>query len=123
MSIYKSLHTLSLHDALASSKRFAREGFLVKVGRRGGDKLQPLVDEIEAAGGRVAARGLDARIPDDVTAFIAEAEAAAQHEGVIFNIGATGNFPILDTHPQEIGKESCREQGCPYEEISVVAVS
>src|SRR3546814_5940950 len=78
MSIYKSLHTLSLHDALASSKRFAREGFLVKVGRRGGDKLQPLVDEIEAAGGRVAARGLDARIPDDVTAFLAEAEARSE---------------------------------------------
>src|SRR3546814_7159036 len=92
MSIYKSLHTLSLHDALASSKRFAREGFLVKVGRRGGDKLQPLVDEIEAAGGRVAARGLDARIPDDVTAFLAEAEAAAPLEGVIFNIGANVNF-------------------------------
>src|SRR3546814_17286176 len=71
--------------------------FLVKVGRRGGDKLQPLVDEIEAAGGRVAARGLDARIPDDVTAFLAEAEAAAPLEGVIFNIGANVNFPILDT--------------------------
>src|SRR3546814_3806398 len=81
----------------AIAKRFAREGFLVKVGRRGGDKLQPLVDEIEAAGGRVAARGLDARIPDDVTAFLAEAEAAAPLEGVIFNIGANVNFPILDT--------------------------
>src|SRR3546814_9793509 len=65
----------------AIAKRFAREGFLVKVGRRGGDKLQPLVDEIEAAGGRVAARGLDARIPDDVTAFLAEAEAAAPQIG------------------------------------------
>src|SRR3546814_2055214 len=50
----------------AIAKRFAREGFLAKVGRRDGDKLQPLVDEIDAAGGRVAARGLDARIPDVV---------------------------------------------------------
>src|SRR3546814_15396457 len=59
-------------------------------------RSQPLVDEIEAAGGRVAARGLDARIPDDVTAFLAEAEAAAPLEGVIFNIGANVNFPIPD---------------------------
>src|SRR3546814_19347437 len=44
-----------------------------------------------------AARGLDARIPDDVTAFLAEAEAAAPLEGVSFNIGANVNFPILDT--------------------------
>src|SRR3546814_3214393 len=43
------------------------------------------------------ARGLDARSPDDVTAFLAEAEAAAPLEGVIFNIGANVNFPILDT--------------------------
>src|SRR3546814_3721548 len=40
----------------AIAKRFAREGFLVKVGRRGGDKLQPLLDEIEAAGERKSTR-------------------------------------------------------------------
>src|SRR3546814_17438161 len=31
------------------------------------------------------------------SAFLAEAEAAAPLEGVIFNIGANFNFPILDT--------------------------
>jgi len=73
----------------AIAKRFARAGYLVQAGRRNGDKLQPLVDEIEAEGGRIAARGLDARIP--------EAEAAAPLELVVFNIGANVNFPILET--------------------------
>ena len=81
----------------AIAKRFAREGYLVKVGRRGGDKLKPLIDEIEAEGGRVSGRGLDARIPEDVTAFLAEAEAEAPLELVVFNIGANVNFPILET--------------------------
>jgi NAD(P)-dependent dehydrogenase (short-subunit alcohol dehydrogenase family) len=81
----------------AIAKRFARAGYLVQAGRRNGDKLQPLVDKIEAEGGRIAARGLDARIPEDVTAFLAEAEAAAPLELVVFNIGANVNFPILET--------------------------
>ena len=36
----------------AIAKRFAAEGFMVFAGRRNGDKLAPLVAEIEATGGR-----------------------------------------------------------------------
>lgn len=79
------------------AKKFAAEGFTVFAGRRQGDKLAPLVKEIEAAGGSVVARGLDARDEADITAFLGEAEAHAPLEVCIFNIGANVNFPILDT--------------------------
>lgn len=39
----------------AIARRFAREGYLVHAGRRNGEKLAPLVEEISAAGGRCRA--------------------------------------------------------------------
>lgn len=81
----------------AIAKRFAAEGYLVRVGRRNGDKLTPLLDEIAAAGGRADGRSLDARVPEDVTAFLAETEALAPMALTIFNVGANVNFPILET--------------------------
>ena len=36
----------------AIARRFGREGYIVFAGRRNGDKLAPLVEEIEAGGGR-----------------------------------------------------------------------
>ena len=81
----------------AIARRFARAGYLVVVGRRGGDKLAPLVDSITAEGGRCVGRGLDARKEDDVAAFIREADAAAPREVCIFNVGANVYFPILET--------------------------
>src|SRR5580693_221688 len=81
----------------AIAERFAAEGYLVYAGRRTADKLQALKDKIEAAGGRCLTRGLDARVEEDIAAFIAEAEAAAPLEVCIFNPGANVNFPILET--------------------------
>jgi len=81
----------------AIAKRFAAEGFIVHAGRRNGDKLAPLVRDIEAAGGRVAARSLDARQEDDITKFLSEAEAAAPLEVCVFNVGANVNFPLTET--------------------------
>ena len=81
----------------AIAKRFAAEGFTVFAGRRNADKLGPLVEEIEAAGGRVVARALDARQEADITSFLQEADRAAPLEVCIFNIGANVNFPLLDT--------------------------
>jgi NAD(P)-dependent dehydrogenase (short-subunit alcohol dehydrogenase family) len=45
----------------AIARKFAAEGFVVHAGRRNGDKLAPLVADIEKVGGKVSARGLDAR--------------------------------------------------------------
>ncbi len=81
----------------AIARRFAAGGYRVFAGRRNGEKLQPLVDEIEAAGGRCVGRTLDARDEKSVTAFLAEADAAAPLDLVIFNVGANVNFPILET--------------------------
>jgi len=81
----------------AIAKKFAAEGFTVVAGRRNGEKLAPLVQDIEAHGGRILARSLDARNEADVTAFLSEADALAPLEVCIFNVGANVNFPLLET--------------------------
>jgi NAD(P)-dependent dehydrogenase (short-subunit alcohol dehydrogenase family) len=81
----------------AIARKFAAEGFTVYAGRRNGDKLAPLVADIEKAGGKISARSLDARNETDVTAFLQEADRQAPLEVCIFNIGANVNFPIADT--------------------------
>jgi NAD(P)-dependent dehydrogenase (short-subunit alcohol dehydrogenase family) len=81
----------------AIARRFAAGGYTVFAGRRNGDKLAPLVAEIEAAGGHCTGRTLDARDEAAVTAFLAEAAAAAPLSVCVFNVGANVNFPILDT--------------------------
>src|SRR5262247_3612199 len=81
----------------AIAKKFAAEGFTVYAGRRNGDKLAPLVADIEAQGGRIFARSLDARQEADLTAFLQEANKHAPLEACIFNIGANVNFPLLET--------------------------
>src|SRR5438067_7564896 len=81
----------------AIAKKFASEGFTVFAGRRRGEKLAPLVAEIEAAGGRVVGRSLDARKEEEITAFLQDADATAPLEVCVFNIGANVNFPLLET--------------------------
>lgn len=72
-------------------RKFASEGFAVHAGRRNGDKLAPLL------GGKVTGRSLDARESEDVAAFLAEAEAIAPLELVVFNVGANVQFPLTET--------------------------
>jgi NAD(P)-dependent dehydrogenase (short-subunit alcohol dehydrogenase family) len=81
----------------AIARRFAAGGYHVVAGRRTADKLADLRAQIVAAGGTCDVRGLDARKEEDITAFLAEAEAAGPLAGVIFNVGANVNFPLLDT--------------------------
>ncbi len=81
----------------AIARKFAAEGFSIFAGRRNGDKLAPLVTQIEADGGRINARSLDARREDEVTAFLAAADAHAPLEVCIFNVGANVNFPLTET--------------------------
>ena len=81
----------------AIARKFAAEGFTVFAGRRNGDKLAPLVQEIEAAGGRARARALDARKEEDITAFLQEADREGPLEICVFNIGANVNFPLMET--------------------------
>ena len=81
----------------AIARRFAAEGFIVVMGRRNGEKLAPLVEEIEASGGRAIAHTLDARDEEQVAAFLADADALAPLEICIFNVGANVQFPLVDT--------------------------
>src|SRR2546425_9645844 len=57
----------------------------------------PLVADVEAQGGRILARSLDARKEADLTAFLQETDQGAPLEVCIFNIGANVNVPLLDT--------------------------
>jgi NAD(P)-dependent dehydrogenase (short-subunit alcohol dehydrogenase family) len=79
------------HIGAAIVRKFAAEGFAVHAGRRNGDKLAPLL------GGPVSGRSLDARVPEDVTAFLNEAEAIAPLALTVFNVGANVQFPLLET--------------------------
>ena len=81
----------------AIANRFAAEGFTIFAGRRNGEKLASLVSEIEARGGRIFARSLDARKEDELTAFLRDADKHAPLEVCIFNIGANVNFPLVET--------------------------
>src|ERR1700739_1864053 len=79
------------------AKKFAAEGFTVFAGRRNSEKLEPLVKEVEAAGGTIFARSRDARKEDKITVFLNDADKHAPLEVCIFNVGANVNFPILET--------------------------
>jgi NAD(P)-dependent dehydrogenase (short-subunit alcohol dehydrogenase family) len=81
----------------AIAKKFASEGFTLFAGRRNGDKLAPLVKDIEAADGRIFARSLDARKEEDVIAFLQDADREAPLEACIFNIGANVQYPLIET--------------------------
>jgi hypothetical protein len=81
----------------AIARKFASEGFTTFVGRRNGEKLAPLIADIEKSGGKARGRSLDARKEADLTAFLQEADREAPLEVCIFNIGANVNFPLLET--------------------------
>ncbi len=81
----------------AIAKKFAAEGFTVFAGRRNADKLAPLISEIEASGGKIVGRSLDARKEEEVAAFLSSADQYAPLEVCIFNVGANVHFPLLET--------------------------
>jgi len=82
----------------AIAKRFAAGGFTVAVGRRHAEKLEPLVAEITARGGRARGFALDAREETNVEQVFATIEKElGPLELVVFNVGANVQFPITDT--------------------------
>src|SRR5437762_10191718 len=95
----------------AIARKFAAEGFTVCAGRRNGDKLAPLVADVEAQGGQIVARSLDARKEADLTAFLQEADQHAPLEVCIFNIGANANVPRLPSMVSYPVTRWCRTLG------------
>ncbi len=87
-------------DALggAIARRFAREGFIVCVSRRNGDKLAPLVDRIRAEGGTAHGFGSDARREEAMNALVGGVESEiGPIEVAVHNIGANVRFGIRET--------------------------
>ncbi len=82
----------------AIARRFAREGYVACVTRRSADKLAPLVQQIQAAGGQAQAFGSDARKEEEMAALVETIERdIAPIEVAVFNIGANVRFPITET--------------------------
>jgi NAD(P)-dependent dehydrogenase (short-subunit alcohol dehydrogenase family) len=81
----------------AIARRFAAEGYRVHGGRRQGEKLAPLAEEIGAAGGSFTGHTLDARDEADLVRFLDAADRDAPLALCVFNIGANVQFPLLDT--------------------------
>jgi NAD(P)-dependent dehydrogenase (short-subunit alcohol dehydrogenase family) len=81
----------------AIARRFARGGYTVCATRRSLDKLQPLLDAIQADGGRAHGFASDARKEDEVVALIEQIESTiGPIEVLVFNIGANVPSSILD---------------------------
>ena len=81
----------------AIARRFAREGYVACVTRRSADKLQPLVDEIRAAGGEAHGFASDARKEEEVATLVEEIESSlGPIEAFVFNIGANVPCSILE---------------------------
>jgi NAD(P)-dependent dehydrogenase (short-subunit alcohol dehydrogenase family) len=82
----------------AIARRFAREGYTACVTRRSADKLRPLVEAIEAAGGRARAFGSDARREEQVVELVQTVEREiGPIEVCVFNVGGNVRFPIRET--------------------------
>ena len=81
----------------AIAKRFAREGYVACVTRRNAEKLQPLLDDIHAAGGEALGFGSDARREEEVVSLIETIESSVGPiEVFVFNVGANVPCSVLD---------------------------
>ena len=95
----------------AIARRFAREGYTACISRRNVEKLQPLVQRIEEAGGRVRAFGADARKEDQVQdMFRTVKEEVGPIEVCVFNVGGNVRFPLEETTSRVFYK--VWEMGC-----------
>ena len=82
----------------AIARRFAREGYTACVTRRNADKLKPLVESIEKAGGKARAFGSDARKEEQVVELVRTIERAlGSLEVCVFNVGGNVRFQIRET--------------------------
>ena len=80
----------------AIARRFAAGGYTACVTRREADKLTPLIQAIEQAGGQAHGFGSDARKEEEVIALVEQIERdIGAIEVLVFNIGANVPCSIL----------------------------
>jgi NAD(P)-dependent dehydrogenase (short-subunit alcohol dehydrogenase family) len=81
----------------AIARRFAKGGYAVCATRRSLDKLQPLIDQINAEGGKAHGFASDARKEEEVVALVEQVESTiGPIEVLVFNIGANVPSSILE---------------------------
>jgi NAD(P)-dependent dehydrogenase (short-subunit alcohol dehydrogenase family) len=81
----------------AIARRFAKGGYTVCATRRHLDKLQPLIAQIEAEGGKAHGFASDARKEEEVVALVEQIESTiGPIEVLVFNIGANVPSSILE---------------------------
>ena len=100
MNHKKAVLVIGAGDATggAIARRFAREGLIACVTRRSADKLAPLVEQIESAGGQAHAFGSDARKEEQMVSLVERIERdVAPIEVAVFNIGANVRFDVTET--------------------------
>lgn len=84
----------------ALCRRFAAGGHPIVMAARNGDKLAPLVDEIQTGGGRAIAASMDAAEPAAMAKLFDDAEAAFGPVDIaIFNCGGVVRASILELDP------------------------
>lgn len=96
----KAILVVGAGDATGSAvaRRFSREGYTACVTRRSAEKLTPLVQRIEAEGGKARAFGSDAREEEQVIDLVATIELeVGPIEVAVFNVGGNVRFPIRET--------------------------
>jgi len=94
-------------DAIGSAiaTRFAQEGYTVCMARRNGDRLAPLVDELNQQGLTAHAFTCDARKEDELIGLFEHLESSiGALEVVVFNIGANVPMKIVDTDSRKFFK-------------------
>lgn len=94
-------------DAIGSAiaRKFSQRGLTVCAARRNGDRLAPLVAELEAAGRPAHGFSCDARSEDAVQALFATIEAdIGELDVVVFNVGANVPMGILETDSRKFSK-------------------
>ena len=94
-------------DAIGSAitRKFAQRGLTVCALRRNGEKLVPLVDELNNLGLKAHGYSCDARQEEQVMErFAAIAQDIGDIEVVVFNIGANVPMGILDTDSRKFFK-------------------
>lgn len=94
-------------DAIGSAivRGFAQRGLTACAARRNGDRLNPLVQELEAAGHNAFAYSCDARREEAVQALFARIEReVGELAVVVFNVGANVPMGILETDSRKFFK-------------------
>ena len=103
----KVVLVVGVGDAIGSAiaTRFAQEGYTVCMARRNGDRLAPLVDELNQQGLTAYAFTCDARKEDELIGLFEQVESSiGALEVVVFNIGANVPMKIVDTDSRKFFK-------------------